>query len=76
MTNYDKKTITLSHDAQKEVEFTIEVNVDYNGWHTYQTVKVPAGQTVTHEFPSGYNAHWLRVISNTDCKATVMCKWE
>jgi len=76
MTNYDKKTITLSHDAVKDVTFTIEVNVDCNGWHTYQTIKVPAGQAVPHEFPAGYNAHWLRVVSDTDCKATATCKWE
>lgn len=76
MTGYDKKTIALSHDAQKEVAFTIEVNIDCNGWHTYQTLKVPAGQSVTHEFPSGYSAHWLRVIVDSDCKATAQCKYE
>ena len=76
MTNYDTKTISLSHDALKEVVFTIEVNVDFNGWHTYQTIKVPAGQTIAHRFPAGYSAHWLRMVSDTDCKATAFCKWE
>ncbi|HLX62982.1 MAG TPA: hypothetical protein VKX17_17055 [Planctomycetota bacterium] len=76
MTGYDKKSIALAHDAQKEVTFTIEVNFDFSGWHSYQKIKVPAGKTIEHEFPAGYSAHWLRVLVDTDCSATALCKYE
>ncbi len=70
MTGYDQKTLTLSHDANETVKFTIEVDFVRNGkWCTYDVIEVPAGQTVTHEFPDGYSAHWVRLTADRDCKA-------
>ncbi|MBZ4192169.1 hypothetical protein [Niabella beijingensis] len=74
MTGYDKKTVTLS--ADKTVTITLEVDVDLNGWQTYQQIKVPAGKTIMHRFPSGYSAHWIRAVADRDCKATVWLKYE
>lgn len=77
MTGFDKKTIELSHDAASEVSFTIEVDFLAKGvWRTYQTFKVPPGQTVRHEFPSGYSAHWLRVLADKSCTATAWLVYE
>lgn len=76
MTGYDKKSVQLSHDAAGEVEFDVEVDVTHHGWHTYQTLKVAAGQTVTHAFPEGYGAHWVRLKANKDCKATAAFVYE
>ena len=62
MTGYENKQVQLSHDRPAAVRFTIEVDFLANGtWHTYQTLTVPAGQTVTHVFPDGFSAHWVRV---------------
>jgi hypothetical protein len=71
MTGYDKKTLTLSHDAMQPVEFIIEVDFYADGqWHDYQRLTVEPGKALTHEFPTGYAAHWVRVKANADCHAS------
>jgi hypothetical protein len=71
MTGYDRKVVRLSHDRPGEVRFTTEVDFLADGtWHTYETIAVPAGKTVTHTFPAGFAAHWVRVKADADCKAT------
>jgi hypothetical protein len=71
MTGYENKKVQLSHDRPAAVQFTIEVDFLANrSWHAYQTVTVPAGQTVTHVFPAGFSAHWVRVKTDANCKAT------
>ncbi len=74
MTGYDQKKVALSTD--KDATFTLEVNFDHNGWHTYQQIEVPAGETITHPFPEGFNAHWVRVVADTDCEATAWFVYE
>ncbi|MGD0088643.1 MAG: hypothetical protein ABSE73_01870 [Planctomycetota bacterium] len=76
MTGFDKKSVQLSHDSPNEVQFTLEVDVTHHGWHEYQAIPVPAGQTTTHVFPEGYSAHWVRVKTNKDCTATAMFVYE
>jgi hypothetical protein len=77
MTGYDKKTLTLSHDAKEPVGFTVEVDFVRTGkWCTYQEIEVPAGKSVTHEFPDGYSCHWARVTANRDCAATAQFLYE
>lgn len=74
MTGYDKKTISLT--ANKDVSITLEVDTDLHGWHTYKTIQVPSGKTITHVFPDGFNAHWIRAVAGKDCLATVWLKYE
>lgn len=76
MTNYDQKTLTLSHDSKSEVTFTILINFDHTGWHPYATLKVPAGVPVEHKFPDGFNAHWVRVTADRDCTATAQLDYQ
>jgi len=68
MTGYDHKTIALSSDT--DAVFTVEVDVDHNGWKVYEKFRVKAGQVVIHTFPDGFSAHWVRLTSNVGCKAT------
>ena len=71
MTGYDRKALRLSHDAKADVRFTIEVDFLASGhWHAYDTIAVPAGKEITHTFPAGFAAHWVRVKADGDCKAT------
>jgi hypothetical protein len=71
MLGYDQKTVSLSHDRQSDVRFTIEVDFLGDGtWHAYKTVAVSSGQTAVHMFPEGYSAHWVRVRADADCSAT------
>jgi len=77
MAGYDKKRVTLSHDAKSVVEFTIEI--DYLGdgsWDKYQTLTVAAGQNLEHAFPKGFEARWVRVTANQGCEATATFKYE
>jgi hypothetical protein len=76
MTGFDRKSVQLSHDAAGEVVFTLEVDVTHHGWEKCQEFKVPAGQTVTHVFPEGYSAHWVRVKAGTSCQATALFVYE
>lgn len=74
MTNYYKKTMHLS--ADKDVNIAVEVNVDHTGWHVYDTFEVKAGEVLTHHFPDGYAAHWVRVRANEECIATAWFVYE
>ena len=69
MTGYDKKSVSLTSD--KDVDITLEVDFDLNGFHTYKTIHVPAGKTITHQFPKGFSANWIRAVADKDCLATV-----
>jgi hypothetical protein len=73
MTGYDQKSVTLSHDSNDAVTFTIQIDITRNGdWQTYTELQVPAGQTVKHIFPEGYSAHWVRVVSDVSCSASAI----
>ena len=76
MTNYDRKTIELSHGADGDVTITIEVDFDHHGWHVYKKFAVPPGKTVSHVFPDGFEAHWVRVRADRACTATAWLKYE
>jgi len=76
MTNYDRKRVELSHDAAGTVAVTLEVDVDHTCWRVYDTIRVPPGQTVSHVFPEGYGAHWVRVRADTACRATAWFVYE
>lgn len=76
MTNYDRKRMTLKHDADQPVAFRIEVNFDHSSWRLYQRFVVPPGESVEHDFPEGYGAHWLRAIVDRPCHATVQLIYE
>jgi hypothetical protein len=53
------------------VTFTVEVDFAAdNSWSEYSRFTVAPGQTLSHVFPDGYSAHWVRVTANADCNAT------
>ena len=76
MTQYDRKRVELSHDLAKKVEFALEVDFDHHGWHLLTTLPVPPQETVTHEFPRGFGAHWVRLKTDHPCKATAWFVYE
>lgn len=72
MTGFDRKVVHLSHDAGESATFTIEIDFLGNGtWKEYKKVTVPASGYAHHEFPSGFSAHWVRVIVDTECTVSV-----
>jgi len=77
MTGYDRKTLTLSHDAKQPVEFTVEVDFYASGqWHEYRRFTVEPGATLRHAFPVGYSAHWVRLRASTPCRATAHFRYD
>lgn len=71
MAGYDQKQLVLSHDASREVSIRIEVDLAGDGiWLRYATFPVAPGKKLTHAFPAGYSAHWIRLTADRDCKAT------
>lgn len=69
MTGYDRKSVSFTSD--QDVVISLEVDFDHHGWHLYRDFTVKGGSTVTHEFPEGYSAHWVRCRANATAKLTV-----
>ncbi|QDU63267.1 hypothetical protein Pan216_41450 [Planctomycetes bacterium Pan216] len=76
MNGYDRKRLELSHDQDKPVTFTAEVNVAHDGWTTYETFTVQPGQRLEHAFPEAFGAYWIRFTTDKPCEATVMLTYE
>lgn len=77
MAGYDRKTLTLSHDATEPVTFDLEVDFyAADQWHRYQRITVPAGKTQRFDFPEGFAAHWIRLKADTNCQATAHLNYE
>lgn len=73
MACYIEKSVDLSHDDGSAVTFTIQVDFQADGtWSDYANITVPCGQTVRHDFPEGYSAHWVRIRVDRSCKATAL----
>ena len=69
MTGFEHKCLHLSHDAGKPVAFTIEVDFMGHGqWAPYATIE--SDGYAHHVFPTGFSAHWLRLVPHADCTAT------
>lgn len=68
---YDNKTVTLSHQSDQEVLFTVEVDPTGNGdWMEYAVYPVKPGEKLIKQLPAGFSARWIRLIPDRNCKAT------
>ncbi len=70
MTGFNDKSVVLNHNSSETVSFTIEVAINHFEWQTYDTLEVPAGESLTHNFPEGYQAHWVRLTTNAATQAS------
>ena len=65
-------------EEQQAEDVTFTLQVDFLGqaghlgtpWNDYIDITVPTGGYAFHNFPSGFSAHWVRVVSNSACNAT------
>ncbi len=74
---YDKKKLSLSHQNDGPVTFSIEVEpLGHGPWMVYKTITVKAGETFEHVFPEGFQARWIRFKANSNCKATAWLVYE
>ena len=77
MTGYDEKKMTLSHQADAPITFTVEVDVtSYGDWQAYDSFTVKPGEAFSYEFPDGYSAHWVRVATDADCIASAQFEYK
>ncbi len=75
MTAYDQKSVELT--ASSAARITLEIDVDGTGiWVPYKAFKVKAGKPVSHTFPEGFSAYWVRAVSDTDTTATAIFTYE
>jgi hypothetical protein len=69
MNGFDRKVLTLK--ADRKCTITLQVDFDLtSGFHDYRKFTLEPGEEQTFTFPDGFNAHWLRVIADSDCTAT------
>lgn len=71
MTGFEHKCAHFSHDADRSVRFTVEV--DFCGdddWHTLTELQVPARGYRPFCFEPGFSAHWVRFVPDADCTAS------
>jgi hypothetical protein len=74
---YDKRTLEISHGATQPVKFRIEVEPTGHGpWMLYKEIEVKPGETVKHEFPSHFQARWIRFTADKSCTATAWLVYE
>jgi len=71
MQGYTNKKVLLSHNLNETVNFTLEIDFMAEGSFVKAfTIPVKAGETVTFNFPTGFNAQWVRTVTDKDCVAT------
>lgn len=71
MTGFDKKVLHLKNEGSVSTTFTVEVDFLGTGvWSAYAQIEVAPGAYVSHVFPEGYSAHWVRLTSSAACTAT------
>ena len=74
MTGFDKKVLHLVGELPEppgRILFTVEVDFLGNGdWHEYEAFYLGHGVYRHLEFPEGFSAHWARIRTDRDCRAT------
>lgn len=74
MTGYDKKSLRLT--ANQPTSIRLEINFDHQGYHAYQTFELNGQDAVEFTFPTGFSAHWVRLVASADCTATAIFTYE
>ncbi len=69
MTGFDKKMLYLRADRSAAFEIQTDTLGD-GSWDRYETIVVAGGESARHIFPSGFSAHWVRLVPRLDCEAT------
>ena len=68
---FDKRTLTLSHQSDNPVEFTIEIDPSGdNTWVKYESIKVHPSKKVELTFPANVQGRWIRFTADKNTKAT------
>ena len=74
MSGYERKELELSHASDERITMDVEVDVTGAGlWLHYDSFEVAPGATVEYLFPPhGFDAYWVRLSADRDCRATAI----
>lgn len=68
MTGFEQKSVHLSHDQDRPVMCTIEVDFCGDGdWKQLVELEIPAHGYRPYCFEPGFGAHWVRFTLSDDC---------
>ncbi|MGO2046734.1 MAG: hypothetical protein ACTH2X_05770 [Brachybacterium tyrofermentans] len=71
MTGFDNKCLHLENHGAAAATFDLEVDIHGDGhFRRSERIAVEPEELVTHVFPSGFSAHWVRVVSDADTTAS------
>lgn len=74
---YDKRSVSIHHNQSYSVKFTLEVNpIGHGPWLLYENIVVEPEETINHVFPDDFEARWIRITTDRDCKATAWFIYE
>ena len=72
---YDQKSLTL--EADRAATITLEVDPTGNGdWMAYQQWNLSADQACQFDFPAGFQARWIRFVSDRDAQVTTWLEYK
>ena len=70
MTSFEHKCLHLSHDADGPARFDVEVDFHGTGrFHRVVSLQAEDGYAC-HVFPTGFSAHWVRLVADRDTVAS------
>jgi hypothetical protein len=70
MTGFEHKCVHVRHDGGDGTRVTVQVDFMGQGqWVDYQTLTIDSGYAY-HVFPTGFSAHWVRVVADRNGTAT------
>lgn len=71
MTGFEHKCLHLTNDGDTLLEVDLEVDVTGTGrWHRYDSCTVEPGGYHSQVFPTGFSAHWVRLVPRRSGVAT------
>lgn len=76
MTGYDEKILSLSADRNVTVTAEVCFDLALKHWYPFRKFTLEAGEKLTYHFPEGYEAHWIRFRSDSDCRATAQLVYQ
>lgn len=76
-TAYDRKSLTITHGADKPL--TVRIEADFLGdgtWSPLQSLTIKPGESLTHRFSDAFSAYWLRLVPDQEATASATFVYE
>lgn len=74
---YDRKKLELNHQSSHPISFQIQFEpIGHGPWMIWKEITVKPGETFSVDFPDGFEARWIRFVSQSDCVATAWLTYD